>query len=63
MKKILLLTIVSVIILAGQTLAGCGGCGGDHSHNDASHTHNQVVEKKSECSSCEKKSSCSSSKS
>tara|TARA_B100000427_G_scaffold288029_1_gene262965 strand:- start:1655 stop:1996 length:342 start_codon:yes stop_codon:yes gene_type:complete len=63
MKKIVLVTIVSLMIFSGQTFAGCGGCGGDHSHDDASHAHDQVVEKKSECSSCEKKPSCSSSKS
>ncbi|MAQ63708.1 MAG: hypothetical protein CL503_00230 [Actinobacteria bacterium] len=62
MKKIVLVTIVSLMIFSGQTFAGCGGCGGDHSHDDTSHAHDQVTEKKSECSSCEKKSSCSSSK-
>ncbi|MBA94949.1 MAG: hypothetical protein CMP21_04225 [Rickettsiales bacterium] len=58
MKKVVLVSIVSLMIFSGQTFAGCGGCGGDHSHDDTSHTHDQVVEKKSGCSSCEKKSEC-----
>ena len=63
MKKIVLVTIVSLMIFSGQTFAGCGGCGGDHSHDEASHAHDQVSEKKSACSSCETESPCSSSKS
>ena len=49
MKKILVLSMIGVLSFATYTFAGCGACGGDHSHSKAEHNHDKLEHGKKAC--------------
>tara|TARA_B100000427_G_scaffold167421_1_gene139078 strand:+ start:2287 stop:2616 length:330 start_codon:yes stop_codon:yes gene_type:complete len=55
MKKILLVSMIGLLSFATYTFAGCGACGGDHSHSKAEHNHDKLEHGKKACCSVKTK--------